>query len=90
MPERKSDPEFADKILQIRDPRKRMAVIWAHCRTRLVCEPDKGEKKEGRAGCGYVQRHIRKEGHRLFAENAKPKPDIDDDVGNLLTSLYCS
>ncbi|KAJ7789277.1 beta and beta-prime subunits of DNA dependent RNA-polymerase [Mycena olivaceomarginata] len=66
-----SDPEFTDKIRHIRDPKNRMAVVWAHCRTM----------PEGHAGCGYAQRHIRKEGLRLLqvAEYAKPKLDVDDD-----------
>ncbi|KAJ7814215.1 hypothetical protein B0H14DRAFT_2376143, partial [Mycena olivaceomarginata] len=25
------DPEFTDKIRHIRDPKNRMAVVWAHC-----------------------------------------------------------
>ncbi|KAJ7833574.1 beta and beta-prime subunits of DNA dependent RNA-polymerase [Mycena leptocephala] len=74
-----SDPGFKEKIRRIPDPKKCMAVIWAHGKTRLVCELDRGERKEAHAGCGYVQQRIRKEGLQLFAENAKPKLVSDGD-----------
>jgi DNA-directed RNA polymerase II subunit RPB1 len=54
-----------------------MAVVWAHCKTKMVCEPyesregDGGENEEpevkkGRRGCGHIQPQIRKEGLKLF------------------------
>jgi DNA-directed RNA polymerase II subunit RPB1 len=44
-----SDPAFAEKIRHIRDPKKRMAVVWSHCKTKMVCEPD-DPKEEGEGG----------------------------------------
>ncbi|KAF8187975.1 beta and beta-prime subunits of DNA dependent RNA-polymerase [Mycena galopus ATCC 62051] len=73
-----SDPEFTDKIRRIHDPKNRMAVVWAHCKARLVCELDRTGKKEDHAGCGCAQPHVRKEGLRLLAEYAKPK--LDDEM----------
>lgn len=67
-----------------------MAVVWAHCKTKMVCEPDDPkdenadpdgeEPKKGHGGCGYVQPQIRKEALKLFAQYKKPKDD--DDVGD--------
>ncbi|KAJ3537018.1 hypothetical protein NMY22_g5782 [Coprinellus aureogranulatus] len=45
----KMDPNFADKIRHIRDPKARMAVVWAHCKTKMVCETDE-PKEEGQEG----------------------------------------
>ncbi|KAF8201085.1 beta and beta-prime subunits of DNA dependent RNA-polymerase [Mycena galopus ATCC 62051] len=82
-----SDPNFADKIRHIREPKHRMAVVWAHCKTKMVCEPDDPkddtaedaeEPKEGHGGCGYVQPQIRKEALKLFAQYKKTKDDDDD------------
>ncbi|KAJ7293955.1 DNA-directed RNA polymerase II, subunit 1, partial [Mycena rebaudengoi] len=83
-----SDPNFADKIRHIRDPKNRMAVVWAHCKTKMVCEPDDPkdegaeadgeEPKKGHGGCGYVQPQIRKEALKLFAQYKKPKDDDDE------------
>ncbi|KAJ7836355.1 DNA-directed RNA polymerase II, subunit 1 [Mycena olivaceomarginata] len=82
-----SDPNFADKIRHIRDPKSRMAVVWAHCKTKMVCEPDDPkdenaedgeEPKKGHGGCGYVQPQIRKEALKLFAQYKKPKDDDDE------------
>ncbi|KAJ6573844.1 DNA-directed RNA polymerase II, subunit 1 [Mycena vulgaris] len=83
-----SDPNFADKIRHIRDPKNRMAVVWAHCKTKMVCEPDDPkdenadpdaeEAKKGHGGCGYVQPQIRKEALKLFAQYKKPKDDDDE------------
>ncbi|KAJ7151696.1 DNA-directed RNA polymerase II, subunit 1 [Mycena filopes] len=83
-----SDPNFADKIRHIRDPKKRMAVVWAHCKTKMVCEADDPkdenaeadgeEPKKGHGGCGYVQPQIRKEALKLFAQYKKPRDDDDE------------
>jgi hypothetical protein len=59
----KSDPTFAGKIWYISDPKKRMAVVWAHCKTKMVCEAneaneegegDNDHPKRGHGGCGHV------------------------------------
>jgi DNA-directed RNA polymerase II subunit RPB1 len=83
----KSDPNFADKIRHIRDPKNRMAVVWAHCKTKMVCEPDdpkeegadpdNEEPKKGHGGCGHIQPQIRKEGLKLFVQYKKTKDDDD-------------
>ncbi|KAJ7596384.1 DNA-directed RNA polymerase II, subunit 1 [Mycena floridula] len=82
-----SDPNFADKIRHIRDPKNRMAVVWAHCKTKMVCEPDdpkeegaeeNEETKKGHGGCGHIQPVIRKEGLKLFVQYKKPKDDDDE------------
>ncbi|KAF9261934.1 beta and beta-prime subunits of DNA dependent RNA-polymerase [Marasmius fiardii PR-910] len=83
-----SDPNFADKIRHIRDPKKRMAVVWAHCKTKMVCEPDDPkeegaepdaeETKKGHGGCGHVQPLVRKEGLKLFLQYKKPKDDDEE------------
>ena len=66
-----------------------MAVVWAHCKTKTVCEPDEPreegdggeneepEVKKGRGGCGHIQPQIRKEGLKLFVQYKKPKDDDD-------------
>lgn len=80
----KSDPNFADKIRHVRDPKARMAVVWAHCKTKMVCEPDDikeegdggdEDAKKGHGGCGHIQPLIRKEGLKLFVQYKKPKDD---------------
>ncbi|KAJ7630347.1 DNA-directed RNA polymerase II, subunit 1 [Roridomyces roridus] len=65
-----------------------MAAVWAHCKTKMVCEPDDPkdenadadgeEPKKGHGGCGYVQPLIRKEALKLFAQYKKPKDDDDE------------
>ncbi|KAJ6451309.1 DNA-directed RNA polymerase II, subunit 1 [Mycena sanguinolenta] len=86
-----SDPNFANKILNIRDPKIRMAVVWAHCKTKMVCDLDEpkdenaeteGEPrhKKGHEGCGHLQPQIRKEALKLFALYKTPKNG--DDVSN--------
>jgi DNA-directed RNA polymerase II subunit RPB1 len=74
-----------------------MAVVWAHCKTKMVCEPDEPkeegegteneepEVKKGHGGCGHVQPQIRKEGLKLFVQYKKPKDD--DEVSYF---LYCT
>jgi len=66
-----------------------MAVVWAHCKSKTVCEPDEvkdegadpesDESKKGHGGCGHIQPQIRKEGLKLFVQYKKTKDD--DDVG---------
>ncbi|KII94419.1 hypothetical protein PLICRDRAFT_36689 [Plicaturopsis crispa FD-325 SS-3] len=86
-----SDPNFADKIRHVRDPKARMAVVWAHCKTKMVCEPDDikeegdggdEDAKKGHGGCGHIQPLIRKEGLKLFVQYKKPKDD-DEEVKSL-------
>jgi DNA-directed RNA polymerase II subunit RPB1 len=53
-----------------------MGVVWNHCKTKTVCEPDdpkeegvdpeNEELKCGHGGCGQIQPQIRKEGLMLF------------------------
>ncbi|KAE9397212.1 beta and beta-prime subunits of DNA dependent RNA-polymerase [Gymnopus androsaceus JB14] len=86
--ERGADPNFADKIRHVRDPKKRMAVVWAHCKTKMVCEPDDpkeegaepdpDDSKKGHGGCGHVQPLVRKEGLKLFLQYKKPKDDDEE------------
>jgi DNA-directed RNA polymerase II subunit RPB1 len=73
-----------------------MAVVWAHCKTKMLCEPDEPkeegeggenggggeEQNKGHAGCGHVQPLIRKEALKLFVQYKKPK---DEDEVNLLS-----
>jgi DNA-directed RNA polymerase II subunit RPB1 len=64
-----------------------MAVVWAHCKTKMVCEPDdpkeegadqdNEEPKKGHGGCGHTQPQIRKEGLKLFVQYKKTKDDDD-------------
>lgn len=81
----KSDPNFAEKIRHIRDPKMRMGVVWAHCKTKMTCEPDEPkeegadpeveELKKGHGGCGHAQPQIRKEGLKMFVQYKKTKDD---------------
>lgn len=67
-----------------------MGVVWNHCKTKTVCEPDdpkedgadaeNEEPKRGHGGCGHIQPQIRKEGLKLFLQYKKVKDD--DDVGS--------
>ncbi|KIJ58730.1 hypothetical protein HYDPIDRAFT_163162 [Hydnomerulius pinastri MD-312] len=87
-----SDPNFADKIRHVRDPKARMAVVWAHCKTKMTCEtdepkeegaePDAEDPKKGHGGCGHQQPLIRKEGLKLFVQYKRPK-DEDEDVKSM-------
>ncbi|GLB36718.1 putative DNA-dependent RNA polymerase catalyzes the transcription of DNA into RNA using the four ribonucleoside triphosphates as substrates [Lyophyllum shimeji] len=85
------DPNFADKIRHIRDPKARMAMVWSHCKTKTVCEPDDpkeegaeehDEVKKGHGGCGHVQPQIRKEGLKLFVQYKRQKDD-DEEIKSL-------
>ncbi|KAJ8509443.1 hypothetical protein ONZ45_g8381 [Pleurotus djamor] len=83
-----SDPNFADKIRHIRDPKARMAVVWNHCKSKMICETDEpkdetdgaddGEPKKGHGGCGHNQPQVRKEGLKLFVQYKKSKDDDED------------
>ncbi|KIY65400.1 DNA-directed RNA polymerase II, subunit 1 [Cylindrobasidium torrendii FP15055 ss-10] len=81
-----SDENFAAKVRHLRDPKKRMAAVWAHCKTKMVCEADEvkeegeegDEPKKGHAGCGHTQPVIRKEGLRLYMQYKKSKDEDDD------------
>lgn len=71
-----------------------MAVVWAHCKTKMVCETDEPkeegqdgeveEPKKGHGGCGHIQPQVRKEGLKLFVQYKKTKDE--DDVRD---SWYC-
>lgn len=63
-----------------------MAIVWGHCKTKMVCEPDEPreegeaendepEVKKGHGGCGHLQPLIRKEGLKLFVQYKKQKDD---------------
>ncbi|KAJ3874180.1 DNA-directed RNA polymerase II, subunit 1 [Lentinula edodes] len=83
-----ADPNFADKIRHVRDPKKRMAVVWSHCKSKMVCEPDDPKEegaepepedtKKGHGGCGHIQPLVRKEGLKLFLQYKKPKDDDEE------------
>ncbi|KAF9491957.1 DNA-directed RNA polymerase II, subunit 1 [Pleurotus eryngii] len=83
-----SDPNFSDKIRHIRDPKLRMAVVWSHCKTKMICEADEQkdeadgadaeEPKKGHGGCGHTQPQVRKEGLKLFVQYKKSKEDDED------------
>ncbi|KAL1747355.1 hypothetical protein HDZ31DRAFT_32193 [Schizophyllum fasciatum] len=81
-----SDPSFADKIRHLRDPKHRLAAVWAYCKGKMICETDDPkeegqedrEEKRGHGGCGHVQPVIRKEGLKMFVQYKKPKEDDDE------------
>jgi DNA-directed RNA polymerase II subunit RPB1 len=87
-----SDPNFADKIRHIRDPKARMAVVWSHCKTKMNCETDEpkeegaegdaDEPKKGHGGCGHSQPVIRKEGLKLFVQYKRPKDEDEVRIGD--------
>jgi DNA-directed RNA polymerase II subunit RPB1 len=78
-----------------------MAVVWAHCKTKMLCEPDEpkeegdggensgagDEPKKGHGGCGHVQPLIRKEALKLFVQYKRPK---DEDEVSSPCSLVIS
>lgn len=71
-----------------------MAVVWAHCKTKKVCETDEpkedgaegdvDEAKKGHGGCGHIQPDIRKEGLKLFVQYKRPK---DEDEVSIYSAL---
>ncbi|QRW05817.1 DNA-directed RNA polymerase III subunit C5 [Ceratobasidium sp. AG-Ba] len=82
-----NDTAFADKIRHVRDPKKRMAVVWAHCKGKMICEADEVKDEEGagaapakagHGGCGHIQPLIRKEGLKLFLVYKKGRADDDE------------
>ncbi|KAA1468311.1 beta and beta-prime subunits of DNA dependent RNA-polymerase [Dentipellis sp. KUC8613] len=87
-----SDPNFADKIRHVRDPKTRMAVVWSHCKGKMICDTDEpkeegegaenDEPKKGHGGCGHPQPQIRKEGLKLFLQYKRSKDD-DDEIKSL-------
>src|SRR5712671_4515974 len=61
-----------------------MAIVWNHCKSKMICEADEqrddgdlegDEPKKGHGGCGHVQPLIRKEGLKLFLQYKKPKDE---------------
>ena len=87
-----SDPGFAEKIRHVRDPKKRMAAVWNHCKSKMICETDEPkdegegdreedgtykETKKGHGGCGHIQPVIRKDALKLYVQYKKPKDDDD-------------
>ncbi|KAH9964633.1 beta and beta-prime subunits of DNA dependent RNA-polymerase [Russula dissimulans] len=83
-----SDLNFAEKIRHVRDLKTRMAIVWNHCKSKMICEADEqrdegdlegDEPKKGHGGCGHLQPLIRKEGLKLFLQYKKPK-DEDEDI----------
>ncbi len=64
-----------------------MSVVWAHCKTKMTCEPDdpkeegadpeNEEAKKGHGGCGHNQPLVRKEGLKLFVQYKKAKDEDD-------------
>jgi DNA-directed RNA polymerase II subunit RPB1 len=91
----KSDPNFADKIRHVRDLKTRMAIVWNHCKSKMVCEADEqrdegdldgDEPKKGHGGCGHLQPLIRKEGLKLFLQYKKAKDE--DEVCDCRISLH--
>ena len=74
-----------------------MAIVWNHCKSKMVCEADEqrdegdidgDEPKKGHGGCGHLQPQIRKEGLKLFLQYKKPKDE--DEVCDTRTTLYCT
>lgn len=71
-----------------------MAIVWAHCKAKTVCEPDDikedgvdpeaDEPKKGHGGCGHIQPQVRKEGLKLFVQYKKTKDDDDVRVFSLV------
>ena len=45
----KPDPNFADKIRHVSNPKKCISIVWGFCKTKLICEPDKSA--EGDSVC---------------------------------------
>ncbi|KIP04024.1 hypothetical protein PHLGIDRAFT_76648 [Phlebiopsis gigantea 11061_1 CR5-6] len=84
-----SDPQFADRIRHVRDPKARMQVVWAFCKGKMLCEPDEprddndnvdnDEPKRGHGGCGAAQPQIRKEGLKLFVQYKRGKDEDEPD-----------
>jgi len=66
-----------------------MSVVWNHCKSKNLCEPDVLEEteadvpddvtpvKKGHGGCGHIQPQVRKEGLKLFLQYKKTKDEDD-------------
>ena len=74
-----------------------MAIVWSHCKSKMVCEADEqrdegdldgDEPKKGHGGCGHLQPQIRKEGLKLFLQYKKPKDE--DEVWFTHSTLHCT
>jgi DNA-directed RNA polymerase II subunit RPB1 len=72
-----------------------MAIVWNHCKSKMVCEADEqrdegdldgDEPKKGHGGCGHLQPQIRKEGLKLFLQYKKPKDE--DEVCDCCMRLH--
>ncbi|TEB32500.1 beta and beta-prime subunits of DNA dependent RNA-polymerase [Coprinellus micaceus] len=71
---------------KLKDDIARMAVVWRHCKTKVVCSTDepegKGaegegeEPKKGHGGCGHIQPLIRKEGLKMFVQYKETKYEM--------------
>lgn len=67
-----------------------MALVWAHCKGKMICEADETKDEDGAAaapsakvghgGCGHIQPLIRKEGLKLFLVYKKGRADDDEMV----------
>ena len=82
----KSDPTFAEKIRLFRDPKARMAAVWAYCKGKTICQTDETkedldgnetleEPRKGHGGCGHEQPQIRKEGLKLYVQYKRAKEE---------------
>ncbi|KAG9125853.1 DNA-directed RNA polymerase II subunit rpb1 [Ceratobasidium sp. 392] len=85
-----NDTQFAEKIRHVRDPKKQMALVWAHCKGKMICEANETKDEEGagaapakvgHGGCGHIQPLIRKEGLKLFLFYKKGRVDDDEPDG---------
>lgn len=73
-----------------------MAVVWNHCKGKMICEADEPKDedgdvvvedgKKGHGGCGHVQPLIRKEGLKLFLVYKKSK-DEEEMVSTFFVSV---
>jgi DNA-directed RNA polymerase II subunit RPB1 len=35
-----------ERIRYVKDPKKRMVIVWNHCKTKMVCEPDEPKEED--------------------------------------------
>ncbi|KAE9397233.1 hypothetical protein BT96DRAFT_995955 [Gymnopus androsaceus JB14] len=95
-------PISPTKIRHIRDPKKRMAVVWAvvwaHCKTKMVCEPDDPEEREvpsvspkspsrDMEAVATSNLLLERKGLKLFLQYKKPQDD-DEVSYRSLSDLY--
>ncbi|KAJ7167370.1 beta and beta-prime subunits of DNA dependent RNA-polymerase [Mycena crocata] len=86
-------PPFREQDSPYPRPQTRLAVVWAHCKTKMLCKADdpkdenadlNGEEPEnGHGGCGYAQPQIRKEALKLVAQYKNEKDDDDDEIKSM-------